>query len=124
MVRLVKQLLLSWAANALALAVVTGALDGVTVDSTGALIRAALLFGVLNTILKPILRALTLPLAFLTLGVIWFGVSMLMLKLTDLLVAGFHIHGFVTLFWATVIVWAVNVLLDFGPGPWRGTRRD
>jgi putative membrane protein len=124
MVRLVKQLLLSWAANALALAVVTGALDGVTVDSTGALIRAALLFGVLNTILKPILRALTLPLAFLTLGLIWFGVSMLMLKLTDLLVAGFHIHGFVTLFWATVIVWAVNVLLDFGPGPWRGTRRD
>jgi putative membrane protein len=124
MVRLAKQLLVSWAANALALAVVTGALDGVTVDSAGALLRAALLFGVLNTVLKPLLRLLTLPLAFLTLGLIWFGVSMLMLKLTDLLVGGFHIHGFVTLFWATVIVWAVNVLLDFVPGPWRGTRRD
>jgi putative membrane protein len=124
MVRLAKQLVLSWAANALALAVVTGALDGVTADSTGALLRAALLFGVLNTVLKPLLRALTLPLAFLTLGLIWFGVSMLMLKLTDLIVGGFHIHGFVTLFWATVIVWAVNVVLDFVPGPWRGTRRD
>jgi putative membrane protein len=124
MVRVAKQLLVSWVANALVLAVVTGALDGVTVDSAGALIRAALLFGVLNTVLKPVLRALTLPLAFLTLGLIWFGVSMLMLKLTDLIVGGFHIHGFATLFWATVIVWAVNVLLDFVPGPWRGTRRD
>ncbi len=124
MIRLAKQLTLSWVANAIVLAVVTGVLDGVTVDSTGDLIRAALLFGILNTILKPLLRLLTLPLAFITLGLIWFGVSMLMLWLTDLLVDGFDIHGFRTLVYATIIVWAVNVVLDFVPGPWRGTRRD
>jgi len=99
-------------------------LNGVTVDSAGDLIRAALLFGILNTILKPILRLLTLPLAFITLGLIWFGVAMLMLWLTDLLVSGFDIHGFRSLVWATLVVWAVNVVLDFVPGPWRGTRRD
>jgi putative membrane protein len=124
MIRLAKQLTLSWVANAVVLAIVTAVLSGVEVDSAGDLIRAALLFGILNTILKPLLRLLTLPLAFITLGLIWFGVSMLMLWLTDLLVDGFDIHGFRTLVYATIIVWAVNVVLDFVPGPWRGTRRD
>ena len=124
MVRLAKQLTLSWVANAIVLAVVTLVLSGVKSDTAGDLIRAALLFGILNTILKPILRLLTLPLAFITLGLIWFGVAMLMLWLTDLFVSGFEIHGFRSLVEATLIVWAVNVVLDFVPGPWRGTRRD
>ena len=124
MIRLAKQLTLSWIANAVVLGIVVAVLNGVTVDSAGDLIRAALLFGILNTILKPILRLLTLPLAFITLGLIWFGVAMLMLWLTDLLVSGFDIDGFRSLVWATLVVWAVNVVLDFVPGPWRGTRRD
>ena len=124
MIRLAKQLTLSWIANAVVLGVVVAVLDGVTVDNAGDLIRAALLFGILNTILKPILRLLTLPLAFITLGLIWFGVAMVMLWLNDLFVSGFDIHGFRSLVEATIIVWAVNVVLDFVPGPWRGTRRD
>ena len=124
MIRFAKQLALSWAANAVVLAIVTAVLSGVTVDDVGDLLRAALLFGVLNTILKPVLRALTLPLAFVTLGLIWFGVAMVMLWLTSISIKGFDIHGLGALFWATVIVWAVNVVLDFVPGPWRGTRRD
>ena len=124
MIRLAKQLTLSWVANAIVLAVVTVVLSGVKSDTVGDLIRAALLFGILNTIVKPLLRLLTLPLAFITLGLIWFGVAMLMLWLTDLLIDGFEIHGFRSLVWATIIVWAVNVVLDFVPGPWRGTRRD
>jgi putative membrane protein len=124
MIRLAKQLVLSWVANAVVLAIVTAVLSGVTSDTAGDLIRAALLFGVLNTVLKPVLRLLTLPIAFITLGLIWFGVSMLMLWLTSVLISGFSIHGFRALVWATIIVWAVNVVLDFVPGPWRGTRRD
>jgi uncharacterized membrane protein YvlD (DUF360 family) len=49
---------------------------------------------------------------------------MLMLWLTDLLVGGFDIHGLSALFWATIVVWIVNLVLDFVPGPWRGSRRD
>jgi putative membrane protein len=124
MIRLAKQLAISWAANAVVLAIVTAALSGVTVDDVGDLLRAALLFGILNTILKPLLRLLTLPLAFITLGLIWFGVAMAMLWLTSISIKGFDIDGLGTLFWATVIVWVVNVVLDFVPGPWRGTRRD
>ncbi len=124
MIRLAKQLTLSWVANAVVLGIVTAVLSGVTADTAGDLIRAALLFGVLNTVLKPVLRLLTLPIAFITLGLIWFGVSMLMLWLTSVLISGFSIHSFRALVWATIIVWAVNVVLDFVPGPWRGTRRD
>ena len=124
MIRLAKQLTLSWIANAVVLGIVVAVLNGVTVDSAGDLIRAALLFGILNTILKPILRLLTLPLAFITLGLIWFGVAMLMLWLTDLIVGSFEIKGFWTLVLATLIVWVVNVILDVIPGPWRHTRRD
>jgi putative membrane protein len=124
MIRLAKELALSWAANAVVLAIVTAVLSGVTVDDTGDLLRAALLFGILNTILKPMLRALTLPLAFITLGLVWFFVSMAMLWLTDISIKGFDINGFRSLVWATIIVWVVNVVLDFVPGPWRGTRRD
>jgi putative membrane protein len=124
MIHASKQLLLSWLANAVVLAIVTGVLSGVTADSAGALIKAAALFGILNTIVKPVLRALTLPIAFITLGLIWFAVAMAMLWLTSLFIDGFQIHGFWTLVWATVIVWVVNVVLDFVPGPWRGTRQD
>jgi putative membrane protein len=119
-----KQLLLSWIANAIVLAIVTGVLDGVKADSAGALLKAAALFGILNTIVKPPLKALSLPIAFVTLGLVWFGVALLMLLLTSVFIEGFSIHGLGTYIWATIIVWVVNVVLDFVPGPWRGTRRD
>jgi putative membrane protein len=105
------------------LGVVTGLLSGVTVDSAGSLLLAAAVFGVLNTLVKPILRLLTLPLAILTLGIAWFFVSLLMLEMTKWIVSGFHIHGFWTLVEATVIVWLVNLALDLLPGPWQLTGR-
>jgi len=113
MIRLAKQLTLSWVANAIVLAVVTVVLSGVKSDTVGDLIRAALLFGILNTILKPLLRLLTLPLAFITLGLIWFGVAMVMLWLTSIFIDGFSIHGFWTYVWATVIVWVVTSIVAY-----------
>ena len=110
------RLAISWLTNALVLA-------KVTVDDAGSLLFAAAVFGVLNTVVKPILRLVTLPLAILTLGVAWFFVSLLMLLITDGIVGGFDINGFWTFVAATVIVWAVNVLLDLTPGPWQITGR-
>jgi putative membrane protein len=103
---------------------VIAVLDDVTIGSVGDLLFAALLFGILNTLLKPVLRLITLPLAVITLRLAWFGVSMLMLLLTALIVDSFDIHGFWALVWATLIVWVVNLVLDVVPGPWQGTRRD
>ena len=85
---------ISWLTNALVLALVAGVLHGVHVANAGDLLAAAAVFGVLNTLLKPVLRFVTLPLAILTLGIAWFFVSLLML-----------------------------VTLDFTPGPWQLTGR-
>ena len=111
----------SWLTNALVLAIVAGLLSGVTVKSFWSLIEAAAVFGILNTLLKPFLRFITFPLAILTLGIAWFFVSMGMLDITDWIVGGFHIDGFWTLVAATLIVWLVNMALDFLPGPWQVT---
>ena len=119
------RLAISWLTNALVLGIVAALLRKVTVHDAGSLIAAAAVFGLLNTVLKPVVRLITFPLAILTLGLAWFFVSLLMLVLTRDLVSGFHIHGFGTLVLATLIVWLVNVALDFLPGPWQltGDRR-
>jgi putative membrane protein len=115
---LLARLAISWLTNALVLAAVA-LLPNVHVDSAGSLIAAAAVFGVLNTVLKPLLLFITLPLAILTLGIAWFFVAMLMLDLTDAIVSGFSIDGFWTLTLATVIVWLANIVLDLTPGPWQ-----
>ncbi len=116
---------ISWLTNALVLAVVAGVLSGVHVKDAADLLEAAAVFGVLNTLLKPLLRLVTLPLAIVSFGIAWFFVSLLMLLLTRAIIGGFSIHGFWTLVGATLIVWLVNVLLDLTPGPWQltGKRR-
>jgi putative membrane protein len=114
---------ISWLTNAIVLAVVAGLLSGVDVTNAGSLLAAAAVFGVLNTVLKPLLRFVTLPLAIVTFGIAWFFVSLLMLVITKAIVSGFHVHGFWTLVAATLIVWAVNLVLDLTPGPWQVTGR-
>ena len=114
---------ISWLTNALVLAIVAAVLQGVDVANAGALLAAAAVFGVLNTMLKPLLRLVTLPLAILTFGVAWFFVSLLMLVITKDIVSGFHVYGFWTLVKATLIVWIVNLVLDLTPGPWQITSR-
>jgi putative membrane protein len=118
------RLTLSWIANAIALIVVAVLFSGIDFDGAGSLLLAAALFGVLNTVVKPLLKLVTLPFAVITLGIVWYLVAMAMLALTALLVGGFHINGFWTLVEATFVIWLVNLVLDVVPGPWRGTRRD
>jgi putative membrane protein len=112
---------LSWLANVISLWIVAWIFSGVTYDGFSRLVVAGAIFGVLNTVLKPLLLVITLPLAIVTLGIAWFGVAMLMLHLTDGILRRFDIHGFWTLAGATVLVWIVNTALD-NFGPWHGTR--
>jgi putative membrane protein len=119
----VHSLFWSFAANAIVL-VVLCAFPDISIGSASDLLLAALVFGLLNTIAKPLLKLITLPLAVVTLRLIWFAIAALMLKLTAIIVPSFDIHGFLTLLWATLAVWLLNLALDLVPGPWRGTRRD
>jgi putative membrane protein len=110
---MIRWLLVSWVVNAIVLGVVGWILGSVTFHgSTWTVIWAALIFGILNTVLKPVLKLITLPLALVTFGLAWFFVSMLMLWLTQWIIDGFDIRGFWNYVWATILVWAVNLVVD------------
>ncbi|MGA4840861.1 phage holin family protein [Streptomyces sp. G45] len=112
-------------ANAVALAVAVWLLDKITLtgDSTGSktltLLVVALLFGLVNSLVKPVVQVLTFPLFILTLGLITLVVNALMLLLTswlaDKLDVSFHVEGFWTAVLGGLIIsivsWALNVAL-------------
>jgi putative membrane protein len=119
------RILVGWAIDAAALAVAAWIFAGITVGgSAGTLIVAALVYGVLATLVKPVLKLLTLPLAIVTLGLAWFFVAMFILWLTDLIVGGFAIDGFWDLVGGTIIVWAVGVVADLVLFPRKRGRSD
>ena len=113
--RLARQLLWAWIVNVLALLAASWIVDGVDFNSDiGTLILAGLVFGVVNTLVKPIVKLLALPVIVLTLGLVLFVIDMFMLYLTSWIVSDFNIASFRDAVFATVIVWAVNVLLHAG----------
>lgn len=118
------RILVAWAVDAAALAVAAWIFSGISVGgSAGTLILAALVYGILATFVKPVLKLLTLPLMLLTLGVAWFFVAMFILWLTDAIVGGFRIDGFWTLVGGTVVVWAVGAAADHWLFPKQGPLR-
>ncbi len=87
-------LLLRWLLNTLALFVVVKIVPGFHSDSIVSLAIAALILGLLNAIVRPILFFLTLPLTIVTLGLFLIILNAVMLKLTAALSPGFGIDGF------------------------------
>jgi len=111
-VQLVVRMLVAWAVNVAALWVADAIFSDVDSTGWGALIVAGLVFGIVNTIVKPILVLLSLPIVIITLGIFLFFINMAVLALTDWLVSGFNIEGFWTFVGATIVVWIVNVVLE------------
>lgn len=67
--------------------------------------------GLINIILKPILKAIALPLRILTFGLFSFVINILMVWIVDILFLELEILGLIPLFWTTVVVWLLNWLL-------------
>ena len=87
-------------------------IEGIRYDSPGALIGAALLLGILNAFLRPILLLLMAPLIILTLGLFIFVVNGLMLLLVNDLVHGFHVDSFGSAFWGAILISLVSWMLS------------
>ena len=105
---LILYLILSWISNILALLVADWIFDGVSIGRWGPLILGAAVLGIANTIVKPILTLLTLPLVIITLGLAYFGINVLMLALAEWIAPDFSIDGFWTYVGATIVVSIVN----------------
>ena len=110
--RLVARLVVAWAVNVAALWIADALFSDVDSTGWGALIIAGLVFGIVNTFVKPLLVLLSLPIVIITLGLFLLFVNMAVLALTDWLVSGFNIEGFWTFVGATIVVWIVNAVLE------------
>ena len=93
------RLALVWLVNALALIAVAYLMPSIQVSSFGAALVAALVLGLINAVVRPVLVLLTLPVTILTLGLFIFVLNGLLFWMVASWLEGFHVAGF----WAGVL---------------------
>jgi putative membrane protein len=101
-----------WALLTLLLWIASHVFKGISYTSPGALWVAALLLGLVNAVVRPILIILTLPLTILTLGLFLLVLNALMMMLVSSVVKGFEVKGFWTAFFASIFIAILSFLLD------------
>lgn len=104
-------LLILWLVTALAVLVGAYILPGVQVDNFVTALVAAIVLGLVNLVVKPLVLLVTLPLNILTLGLFTFVVSALMILLVDWLVPGFAVSNFWYALLLALIVALITSLL-------------
>jgi putative membrane protein len=117
------RVVIGWGGNLLALWVASLLIDSINYSSFGKLAIAAAVFGVVNLIVKPLLKIVGCLFIILTLGVALFFINMAMLALTAWLVPGFGVGGFWSVAGGSAIVWAVNLAVHYAVDRVRKQRR-
>ncbi len=99
--------------TALSLLIVARLSIGIEISSAATALIAALVLGLLNAILRPVLGFIFAPLTFLTLGLFAFVLNALVLWLTALVVDGFRVRGFLSALLASVLIALLNAVIFF-----------
>jgi putative membrane protein len=107
-----RHFVIRWLITTVAVMVASAFISGIRYDSMGALIGAALLLGILNAFVRPVLLILGAPLILLTLGVFILIVNGLMLYWVPSIVSGFHVDGYGSAFWGAIVIGIVSWLLS------------
>lgn len=105
-------LLLVWVLNAVALLIVAYILPGIQVASFGSALGAAVVLGLLNMLVKPVLQILTLPLTVVTLGLFLLVINALVFWLAGSILKGFQVTGFWWAFIGAIVYSIVTSLLS------------
>jgi len=111
----------NWLFTSIAVLAAAKVVPGIECQGWGTLLITALLLGVFNAFLKPILFVLTLPIQLLTLGLFMLVINALLLMLTGQLVHHFQVAGFWPAFFGGLVISVVSGTLNFFFGP--GDRR-
>lgn len=99
--------------NAVALVAADWVVDGISIEGGWLNIAIlALIFGVINAIIKPIVKVLSFPFILITLGLFTLVVNALMLMLTSWFSSSMQIDGFGSAFWGAIIISLVSWLLS------------
>jgi putative membrane protein len=108
-------ILIRWLISALTLMAIAYYLPGVIVSGFYAALVTAIILGLLNAIIKPIIVFFTLPINLLTLGLFAFVINALLFWFASTIVKGFEVSGFWPAFWGalimTIVSWLINFLL-------------
>ena len=105
---LLARIILAIAINMLALWVANVLWDSVDINGFWAYFIGAVVLGIANAVIKPILAILTLPLIVLTLGIFYLFINILMVLLAEWIAPNFSIDGFWTYVGVVVLIWIVN----------------
>ena len=105
-------LLIKWVVNSTALLVVAHLVSGVTLENWMSVFIAALVLGLLNAFLRPVLIFMTLPVTVLTLGLFTLFINAFLFYMAAHLVRGFHVAGFWQAFIAAFVFSIVSFLLN------------
>jgi putative membrane protein len=97
---------------ALGLWLATKIVPGVHYTSVTSLALAALLLGVVNAIVRPILVLLTLPVTLVTLGLFLLVINGLMIELVTVFIHGFVVHGLVAAILCAIVVWITSLVVS------------
>ncbi len=103
--------------NALGLWIASALVPGLSFTSSGALLLAAFLLGIVNAVIRPILIFLTLPITILTLGIFLFVINALMVMLVAALLDGFMLTGFWSALFGALIVSITSWFASWYIGP-------
>src|SRR2546422_10897862 len=106
------RLAVAWAINAAALWAADALWGSVRINGWAAFLIGSAVLGVANTVLKPLLTLLTLPLIIVTLGFAYLAINIAMVALAEWIAPNFSIDGFWTYVGVVVVVWAVNWIGD------------
>ena len=107
-----KEFLLRWFITTLAVLGATWLIPGLQCDTTGALLGAALLLGIINALVRPVLLLLSLPFIIVTMGFFILVINALLLLFVSKVVPGFHVAGFWTALFAGVVIGLISWLLS------------
>jgi putative membrane protein len=106
------RLLLNWLLSAIGLLIVSHLVPGFHLRGFTAALIAALVIGLVNATLGLLLKIITFPLAFLTLGLFWLIINAMMLLFASALLSpSFVVSGFWPAFWGAIVLSLVNMLL-------------
>ena len=107
------KLIIKWLLSAAALLAVAYLYSGVTVTSVPAALLAAAVLGALNTVVRPILVLLTLPVTLVTLGLFLFVINALMFWAAASLLSGLHVTGFVAALIGSLMYSLLQLAIEF-----------
>ena len=107
------RLLVVWLINTVALLAVAYLLPGVTVASFASALVAALVLGLVNAVIRPILILLTLPATLLTLGLFLFVINALMFWLVAEIVPGFKVSGFMAALLGSILYSVITLITSW-----------